>query len=99
MGHIARLLEEAGIATVIIGIRAFQHRMARMMLPRMVITPNLMGRPLGAPGDPKGQRATILAALDLLQSAKHASAIVELPEVYDPLVRKPHDDNRPDIKT
>jgi hypothetical protein len=75
VGHLARLLEAAGIPTVIVAIRAFQDRLAAMTPPRVLITPRLMGQPLGTPGDHDAQRATILAALDLLQTAKQAGTI------------------------
>ena len=75
VGHLARLLEEAGIATVIIAIRAFEDRLAAMTPPRVLITPRLMGQPLGAPCDRDTQRATILAALDLLKTAMQAGTI------------------------
>ena len=78
VGHVARLLEEAGVATVVVGVRAFQTRMEAMTLPRILITPYLLGRPVGAPGDVAGQRATLLAALDLLESADKGGTIVEL---------------------
>lgn len=79
MGHIARLLEEASIPTVVIGTRAFRDRLAAMRLPRTVITPHLLGRPLGAPGDVKTQRSVILSALDLLENAVSAGTIVDPP--------------------
>jgi hypothetical protein len=63
------LLEAAGIATVVIAVEAFADRLAAMRLPRTVLTPYLMGRPLGMPGEPAQQRATLLAALDLLEGA------------------------------
>jgi hypothetical protein len=72
------------MATVIIAIRAFRHRMKAMALPRVVVTPHPLGRPLGAPRDRARQRATILAALDLLEGAKQAGAIVDLPGTYYP---------------
>jgi hypothetical protein len=83
VGHVARLLEEAGMATVIIGIRAFQRCMAKMMLPRVVVTPHLMGRSLGTPGNYAEQRKIILAALDLLERASRVGTIVELPQSKD----------------
>ena len=79
MGHIARLLEAAGIATVIIAVRAFKDRLTAMTVPRTVISPHLMGRPLGMPGDHAKQRMLILTALDLLEKAQRVGAIVELP--------------------
>ena len=87
VGHVARLLEEAEIPTVIIAARAFRPRMEVMQLPRLLLTPHLMGRPLGAPGDINRQRETILAALDLLQNAKRGGTIVELPGEYQPVRR------------
>jgi len=83
VGHVARLLEEAGISTVIIAARAFRPRLEVMTLPRLLLTPHLMGRPLGPPGDCERQRATILAALALLESATEAGTIVELEGTYD----------------
>ncbi len=78
VGHVARLLEEAAITTVIIAVRAFRDQLEAMTLPRVILTAHLMGRPLGAPGDATMQRATILAALDLLESATRGGTIVEL---------------------
>ena len=78
MGHIARLLEEAGIPTVIIATRAFRPRMEVMRLPRLLLTPHLMGRPLGPPGHVVRQKEVILAALKLLESAERGGTIVEM---------------------
>jgi hypothetical protein len=75
VGHVARLLETAGIATVIIAVAAFRDRLTAMRLPRLVITPYLMGRPLGMPGDMNRQRATLMAALNLLERSTQAQAI------------------------
>lgn len=38
-------------------------------MPRMLITPHLMGRTIGPVGDRERQRAVVSAALDLLESA------------------------------
>jgi len=75
VGHVARLLETAGIATVIIASRAFEKRMRMMSLPRVLLTPYLIGRPVGPPGKPERQRATVLAALELLESAKQGKTV------------------------
>jgi len=85
VGHVARLLEEAGIATVVIGVRAFGERLQAMTLPRVLVTPHLMGRPLGAPGDHKRQRLTVLTALTWLERAEQAGTMVDLP--YHPVWR------------
>lgn len=82
VGHIARTLEEAGIPTVIIATKAFRPRLEAMMLPRIILTPYPMGRPLGAPNDSHGQRKTLMAALELLQSATAAGNIVEVTHPY-----------------
>ena len=78
MGHLARLVEAAGIATVIIAVRAFRDQLEKMSLPRVVTTPHLLGRPLGAPGDRTRQRESILAALNLLETAKRVGTILDL---------------------
>ena len=77
VGHLARLIEEAGIASVIIAVRAFRSRLEEMQVARALITPYIMGRPLGFPGDIEGQRAILLAALDLLENAKSGATILD----------------------
>lgn len=56
-----------------------------MALPRVLLTPHPMGRPLGAPGDRERQREVIMAALDLLGEAESGGTIVELPGRYQPM--------------
>jgi hypothetical protein len=75
-------LEEAGLVTVAIFIRAFRHVAETMRIPRAVIARHPMGRPLGAPGDAARQREVLLAALRLLEEARTGGSIVELPEPY-----------------
>ena len=82
VGHIARAFEENGIPTVIIAAKAFRPRLEVMSLPRLVLTPYPMGRPLGAPNNGTGQRQTLLAALDLLETAKENGAIMEVDHPY-----------------
>ena len=82
VGHVARLMEAAGIPTVIIAVGAFREQLAQMTIPRLVTTPHLMGRPLGAPGDRQRQRESILAALSLLESATQIGTIYDLPGTY-----------------
>ncbi len=71
------MLEEAGIATVIVAAKAFRPRMEPMNLPRLLLTPHLMGRPLGLAGDAETQRAVLQAAFDLLETATAGGTIVE----------------------
>lgn len=84
VGHVARILEENGIATVIIGIRAFQDTLEAMTVPRLLATPHMMGRTLGPPGDVEGQRVIIRDALELLEKAERAGTIVQMAGVYHP---------------
>lgn len=69
VGHAARALEQAGIATVIIAVKSFEPRMRMMSLPRVLITPQLMGRPMGNPFDETSQIRILKAALALLKTA------------------------------
>lgn len=86
MGHLARLFEDAGTPTVIISTLAFKPRLIAMNVPRLVLTPFPMGRPIGAPGDADGQRRTLLAALELMETAPSAPALVELSHPYRPQI-------------
>ncbi|SDX98965.1 hypothetical protein SAMN05661080_01951 [Modestobacter sp. DSM 44400] len=50
-------------------IRAFAHVAGRMRLPRVLVTPHLMGRTIGPAGDRARQRQVVEAALGLLTQA------------------------------
>jgi len=67
---------------VIIGIKAFRPSLEDMTPPRVLVTPHLMGRTLGAPGDRDRQRAAVLAALELLEEARQVGAFKELSGSY-----------------
>ncbi len=82
MGHLARLLEEGGIATVVVAAQPFRTRLLAMSLPRLLLTPHPMGRVLGAPGDVDRQREAVMAALELLRRATQGNTILELPGTY-----------------
>lgn len=84
VGHVARAIEEAGTPTVTVMVRAFRHVAERMTLPRTVITPFPMGRPLGAAGDRETQLATVTAAFDLLDRAAEPGEIVDLDLPFRP---------------
>jgi hypothetical protein len=73
------LLESAGISTVVIAAKAFRPRMEPMSLPRLLLTPHLMGRPLGLAGDTQTQRAVLRAAFDILKTAVVGRTIYEFP--------------------
>lgn len=59
------MLETSGIPTVGIYIGAFAHVPREMGAARALITPNPLGRPLGAPHDGERQREVVEAALAL----------------------------------
>ena len=72
------MFESAGMLTVVIAVRAFKDLLAAMKVPRALITPELMGRPLGLPGDLARQRAALEAGLNLMEEAETGGSIVEL---------------------
>jgi hypothetical protein len=49
-----------------------------MSLPRVVVTPFLMGRTLGHPGERNQQRQVLLTALELLESAEQGGSLIEI---------------------
>lgn len=51
-------------------------------VPRLAGISYPMGRPLGRPQDPDGQRAVLRAAVELLASAQGPDTYVELPFVW-----------------
>jgi hypothetical protein len=70
------VFEAAGIATVTIAIATFAGRLEPMQVPRLLLTPFLMGRPLGAPHDGERQLDVLRMGLDLLETAVSAPTIV-----------------------
>jgi hypothetical protein len=73
------MMEEAGIATVVIGSGMYEERLRAMNLPRTVITQYPLGRPLGAPGNARVQREILMAAHDMLESAQAPGGVLVLP--------------------
>jgi len=69
VGLVARALESAGIPTVSVFVQAFAHVAGRLRLPRVLVTPHLMGRTVGPVGDPQRQREVVERALRLLIEA------------------------------
>ncbi len=84
VGHAARVFEERGIATVCVFIEAFSHFARQMRVPRVLVTPFPMGRPLGAPGDDETQRSVVTAALRLVDEATGPETVVEFDGAYRP---------------
>ncbi len=82
VGHLTRLIEEGGIPTVAIYVRAFAHVAERMRLPRVVVTRHPVGRTLGAPGDVGRQGDVLGRALELLDSATDGPRLLEFDMPY-----------------
>ena len=78
VGHISRVFEEAGIPTVAFGVQAFSSRMLPMSIPRLVLTPELMGKTLGRPNDKEIQVSYLRAGLDLLENAPEGNTLIEM---------------------
>ncbi len=77
-------MEESGIPTVAVYVKAFAARAARMGVPRTVVTKHPMGRPMGAPGDHDRQAEVLEAAFTLLETASTGGAVAELEPFYRP---------------
>ena len=82
MGHVARVFEAAGIPTVIIAVASLAGRLTPMQVPRLLLTPFLMGRPLGAPHDGERQLDVLRLGLELLETAVAAPTIVHYPHAF-----------------
>lgn len=77
MGLAARLLEEAGLSTVVLTPTPEFHR--AVGIPRSAAIEYPYGRPVGQVGDQEGQRAVLLSALSVLEGAKAPGEIWHLP--------------------
>ena len=71
------MIEEAGIATVILNMMP-AHQPA-VGAPRVAAISHPFGRPYGQVGDAETQRAVLRAALGVLQSARTPGEVVHLP--------------------
>ena len=89
MGHTARVLEETGISSVAVYIRAFMQQAHVLKLPRALITQHILGRTIGTPHDDEGQREVVRAALCLLEDARSPGAVVEFEAPCSPVVEHP----------
>ncbi len=76
VGHIARLLEENHIPTIITASKVFEKQLRAMHLPRVLLTSNMVGRPLGKPFDRTTQKDIVLKGLDLLSKAQKSGTMV-----------------------
>lgn len=78
VGHVSRAFEEAGIPNVVIASAVFEAKLVPMSLPRLVLTDNIMGRPMGYPGEIQKQTEVLVKALELLDSATENGIVVNL---------------------
>lgn len=80
MSLVARHLEAAGIATVVIG--SARDVVEHCGVPRFVFTDFPLGNPCGKPYDVAMQRQIVGLALDLLESARCPRTTVQAPFVW-----------------
>jgi hypothetical protein len=76
----ARLLEEAGIATVVMGCA--RDIVEYVGVPRLAFSDFPLGNGAGKPGDAASQAATLELALALLEAAPAARTTVQSPQVW-----------------
>jgi D-proline reductase (dithiol) PrdB len=80
VGLIARVLEEAAIATVCIIMR--REVAENVKPPRALFVKFPFGAPLGPAGDAETQRGMILEALSVLTNATEPGTIVDSPRAW-----------------
>jgi D-proline reductase (dithiol) PrdB len=77
VGLAARVIEEAGIPTVVVSTG--RDLSAQVKAPRTVFVNFPMGNPFGRPFDKAQQRAILLDALGALESVERGGEIIDLP--------------------
>jgi D-proline reductase (dithiol) PrdB len=80
VGLVARVVEAAGISTVTLNMIWPYQKIVGM--PRVAAIEHPFGRPFGDVGDAATQRAVLLAALRVLESAREAGHVEHLPFVW-----------------
>jgi D-proline reductase (dithiol) PrdB len=76
VGLVARVVEEAGIPTVLVSTG--RDLTLQVRPPRSVFVNFPMGNPFGRPGDRGTQRSVLLAALELAREAKTGGVLRDL---------------------
>jgi D-proline reductase (dithiol) PrdB len=74
---VARVVEEAGIPTIVVSTG--RDLSAQVRPPRTVFVNFPMGNPFGKPFDKVQQRTILLDALRALDSIKHGGEMIDLP--------------------
>ncbi len=82
VGHVARILEDNGIATVIIAVASFKDNLESMHLPRVLLTPFPLGRPIGFPNNKAQHIRVIKAALNRLNNVTDPKTVTTINEQY-----------------
>ena len=77
MGLVARVLEAAAIATVVVSTG--RDISAQVKPPRTVFVNFPMGNPFGRPFDHVQQRTILLDALRALEQVRHGGELIDLP--------------------
>ena len=77
MGLVARVVEEAGISTVLVSTG--RDLSAQVKAPRTVFVNFPMGNPFGRHFDRAQQRAILLDALRTLETAQEGDILIDLP--------------------
>ena len=80
MGLVARVVEEAGIPTVLVSTG--RDLTAQVLPPRSVFVNAPMGNPFGRAGDAGMQRRILLDALRLAETAERGGVLVDLPYAW-----------------
>ncbi len=80
MSLVARQLESAGIATVVLG--SARDVVEHCGVPRFLFTDFPLGNPCGKPYDATMQRSIVGMALDLVESARAPRTTVQAPFVW-----------------
>jgi D-proline reductase (dithiol) PrdB len=77
VGLVARVVEEAGISTVVVSTG--RDLSAQVKAPRTVFVNFPMGNPFGLPFDRVQQRAILLDALHAVETVQEGGASIDLP--------------------
>jgi hypothetical protein len=80
VGLAARVLEEAGLSTVVLTPTHEFHR--AVGIPRVAAIEYPYGRPVGQAGDRDGQRQVLLKTLEVLERAQRPGEVWHLPFIW-----------------
>lgn len=81
MGLVVRIVEQAGIPTVVVSTA--RDITQQVKPPRAVFVNHPMGNTFGHAGDRAVQSRILRAALDVVANATEAGTLIDLPQVWD----------------